>query len=117
MITIALYTAFCIVANACCVKIMHVLIQEGQLLGGWQRVLQRMDRSDDKLLNALTKPLGYCEFCFSHLLSVIGFIVFITFMNSTDLWAFNIAASIVWYMVYVSCSTILSLYFLTQLFK
>lgn len=117
MALFALYTVIIIIANACSVKIMHALIQPDQLLGFWDKVLHKMDKSDSKVLNMLVKPLGWCELCFSHFLTVIGFVIYYLFMSQCDLWILNIYTSIIWYMVYVSCGTILSLYFLTQVFK
>lgn len=126
MIAFLLYTAMAILANACIVKILHLSIQPGQWLDtllGWQGKLQRWDM-EGKIFRA--KAGGYCELCFSHIISFAGFWVYVFFMNTVlHMWVSAqidsvygwILINLTWYLVYISIATNASLYFITKLFQ
>lgn len=126
MMTILLYTVLAIVANACITKILHISTQPGQWLDTllhWQKRLQQWD-IQGKIFRS--KAGGYCELCFSHLLAFAGYWVYVFFMNAavgmwiahvSDGWLLFITINLVWYLVYVSISTNLGLYFITKLFQ
>jgi len=126
MMTFLLYTLVAILANACIVKILHVSIQPGQWLDtllNWQEKLQRWDM-EGKVFRS--KAGGYCELCFSHLLSLAGYWVYVAFMNTVlNMWVTAhiygvfgwILINLVWYLVYISIATNLGLYFITKLFQ
>lgn len=105
------YTTIALLANACIVKILHISIQYGQWLGIWQKYLARWDEMGNVFM---AKAGGLCEACFSHALTFIFFWVYLIAM----LHVFDIVwyAWILWYFIYVSIGTILSLYFITKLF-
>lgn len=126
MYTFLLYTILAWLANACLIKILHTSIQPGQWLDSllhWQQRLQQWDMEGKVFL---AKAGGYCELCFSHLLTAAGFWVYVWFMNSVmGAWISDglhhilpaLLANILWYFVYVSIGTNLSLYFIVKLFQ
>lgn len=113
MMTVLLYTVFALIANACFVLIMYISIQPTQWLGAWDKVLSNMDKKGI----VWVKPLGYCELCFSHMMTFFLFWVYAFFMTDNGLWHFGVISSIIWFLVYDVIGTILSLYFVTKLFK
>ena len=98
-------------------KIVFFSIQDDQWLDelfNWQYRLRKWSEQNKWWV----KPLGYCEMCFSHLMAVVGFIVYCLFMTQANLWSIDHwVLYMVWYLVYVSISTNLSLYFIVKLFK
>lgn len=78
MLKFMLITAFAVFFSISFTKILHILIQPGQLLGDlfWQKMLDRLDRSKYPIAKSLAKPLGDCELCFSHLCQLISFIIY-----------------------------------------
>lgn len=106
------YTILAWLAIASLTKVLHFSIQPGQWLDSWQKVLHKIDLSK---YSSLSKPLGYCEMCFAHLLAFIGFIVYTAFVSSLNAWVLNWWQSIIWYMVFVPISTILNVYFIKKL--
>jgi hypothetical protein len=126
MMSFLLYTVLAILANACIVKILHISIQPGQWLDTllhWQQRLQQWDMEGRIFL---AKAGGYCELCFSHLLSFLGYWAYVFFMNvvmnqwivyTADGWIVFILANLIWYLVYISIATNLGLYFITKLFE
>lgn len=57
-------------------RIIWPSIQQDQIFGKWQDVLQRMDENG---YGSAAKFLGYCELCFSHFCTILSFIVFVVF--------------------------------------
>jgi hypothetical protein len=106
-----LYTVIALIANASMVKIIHISIQPGQWLGIWQKQLAKWDEKGNMFL---AKAGGLCEVCFSHAMTFIFFWVYLISM----VHVFDIVwyAWILWYFIYVSIGTILSLYFINRLF-
>ncbi len=126
MIIFLLYTIIALISNASLAKILFISIQRGQWLDkllGWQNRLLRWDLEG---LRSLAKIGGYCELCFSHVLSFIGFWAYVLFMNKVaGLWIsaispnmiVTITINLIWYLVYISLATNLSLYFIVKLFQ
>lgn len=100
--------------------ILFMSIQQGQwldLIFSWQKKLREWDISGTTKGMILSKILGYCELCFSHLMAFIGFwvtlaLIITIFDVNIPIWIYFI-----WYVVQVSISTNLNLYFITKLFK
>ncbi len=121
-----LYTIIAWLANASLIKIVHVSIQPGQWLDSllhWQQRLQKWDMEGKTFL---AKAGGYCELCFSHLLTFAGYWIYAAFMyGALDVRISNglhniigiILVNILWYFVYVGIGTNLALYFITRLFE
>lgn len=113
------------IATACIAKVFFVATQEGQLLGKWQQVLRKWDISGTASGMLLSKIGGYCELCYSHAWGLIGFIVYATFTGGViGIWPpswgglfLDILLNVVWAVVFVHTSTIVTLYFITKLFK
>ena len=100
--------------------ILFVSIQSEQwldLLFKWQNKLRNWDTSGTIKGMILSKILGYCELCFSHLIAFLGF--WITLIMTLNLFDLNIDwwIYIFWYIIQVSISTNINLYFITKLFK
>ncbi len=126
MILFLAYTIVAWIATASVVKVLHISIQPGQWLDkllNWQQRLQAWDMHGNEFA---AKVGGYCEACFSHLLSFAAFWVYLFFMNAVlgvwitdgvDGWWIKAVANAVWYLVYVSVATNLSLYFIVKLFN
>lgn len=117
MITFLLYTLLAIIANACLAKLLFFSIQDGQWLDNllnWQYRLRKWAEKG----RWFVKPLGYCEMCFAHFISLLGFVVYCVFMSVAHLWTLpHWSLDITWYFAYVGISTNLSLYFIVKLFK
>lgn len=126
MITFLLYTLLAWLANACIIKILHTSIQPGQWLDTllhWQQRLQQWDMEGKAFF---VKAGGYCELCFSHLLTAAGFWIYLLFMNGVaGIWISDglqyllpaVLVNILWYLVYVSVGTNLAWYFIVKLFQ
>ena len=125
MLMFLLYTILALVANASLVKILHISIQPGQwidMLFGYQKRLQQWDLNGNILLSKIG---GNCEVCFSHILTFIGYWLYMLFMNivadiwitdAVDNWFWVVFGNVLWYLLYVSVGSMLSLYFITKLF-
>lgn len=125
MLMFLLYTILALVANASLVKILHISIQPGQwidMLFGYQKRLQQWDLNGNILLSKIG---GNCEVCFSHILTFIGYWLYMLFMNTVadvwitdtvDNWFWVVFGNVLWYLLYVSIGSMLSLYFITKLF-
>jgi hypothetical protein len=126
MITFLLYTLIAFLANACLAKIIFISIQPGQWLDkllNWQQRLRHWDMQGKTFL---VKAGGYCELCFSHLISFISFWCYLLFSKVVlNFWITAeassiiavIAVNIIWYLIYISIATNLSLFFITKSFK
>ncbi len=124
MIAFLLYTIVGLIANACLAKILFISIQQGQWLDsllGWQKKLQKWDRKGKMFL---VKAGGYCELCFSHAVTFVCFWCYVLFMNSVihywltdevNNWITTCTINIIWYLVYISTGTNLSLYLLNKM--
>ena len=125
MIIFCLYTIIAWLANASLVKILHISIQPGQwidTLFNYQKHLQEWDLRGNIFLS---KVGGNCEVCFSHTLTFFGYWVYVVFMNMVlNVWISDslevmwqiLLVNIVWYLVYASIGSMLSLYFIVKLF-
>lgn len=119
--TFLIYTILWMLGAGSFAKILHVSIQDGEWLGGWKKVLRKIDASK---WGALSKPLGLCEICFAHMIAFLSFWCYVLFMSGLGLWAIhsdvmvmNIFLHLVWYIIYISITTQLGLYFIVKLFK
>jgi len=120
-----LWTAIFWVGIASVAKVFHISTQEGQLLGAWQKQLRAWDTRGDKSGQFYAKIGGYCELCYSHAFSLLGFIIYAFFMNGVlGLWVpgwgglvLDIVFNLVWFFAFVHTSTILTLFFIVKLFK
>jgi hypothetical protein len=126
MTVFLLYTIMALIVNASLAKILYISIQSGQWLDKllhWQYRLQQWDIEGKEFL---AKAGGYCELCFSHAVTVLGFTFYTFFMNTVvGVWVSEgqedvcaaLAVNIIWYFAYVSVGTNLSLYFIIKLFQ
>ncbi len=123
--TFLLYTIIAWLANASLVKILHISIQPGQWIDALFDYQKRLLNWDIKGKLVLSKAGGNCEVCFSHILTFFGFWVYVLFMNKVlhvwitdgiDGWIWVLLVNMMWYLVYVSIGSMLSLYFITKLF-
>ena len=62
-----------ILSSACLSYVLFQMIQPDQILGGWQKVL---DKVYSKSI-PLAMLLGHCYKCFAHLIGLIGFILYL----------------------------------------
>jgi hypothetical protein len=122
-----LFTLLFLLAGACWVKVMYISTQEGQWLGGWQKVLAKLHATGHY---GLAKMWGDCEVCFSNFLTMLWYIPYSLFMNKclgfwiTDLLPTGslhlpllILTNLIWFLVFSCTGAILSLYILVKLFK
>jgi hypothetical protein len=126
MITFLLYTALALLANGCLARIIFTSIQPGQwldILLNWQNRLQQWDRQGKAFL---VKAGGYCELCFSHAITFLCYWGYAFTMqlaigewitSSVTNTGATVIINIVWYLVYVSIGTNLSLHFISKLHK
>lgn len=122
--TVFAFALVFLLSTAAIAKVIFITIQPGQIFGGWQRVLNKLNDAHSRFANAIYRPLGGCEICFSHMLGVISYALFAGFIyyvlgswpfNMTnDLWV-NIGTNFVGYMMYVCTSTVLSTYAITRI--
>lgn len=122
--TLVGFACIFLVCTAAIVKTAYITIQPGQIFGGWQHVLNRLNESQGRIANALFKPLGGCEFCFAHMFAVISyalFVLFITYilgswpLHMTGNFWINAGVNVVGYLMYVCTSTVLSTLAITRL--
>jgi len=98
--------------------ILFISTQQGQWLGKWQNVLRKLDLSGTKTGLILSKIGGYCELCFSHFIGFLSFWIYLyTNLHLIGLPVINIFIWFIWYLIYISISTNVNLYFITKLFK
>lgn len=126
MLQFLLYTIIAWLATACLTKILFISIQPGQWLDkllNWQQRLREWDMQGKEFL---VKAGGLCEVCFSHMITFLSFWAYVFFMNQVlQVWVTNplegffpmIVVNVIWYLCYVSIGSILSLYFITKLFR
>lgn len=121
-----IYTIVAWLANACIAKILYISIQPGQWLDKLLNWQERLHKWDLQGYEFLVKNGGLCELCFSHIVSFIGFWVYLLFMQTVigywitapvDNTIICMLVNVIWYLGYVAISTNLSLYFITKLFQ
>lgn len=98
MLVFIIYTCFFILASIGVFKFLIYATAEGNFLGGWQKVLDRIygyNRNAAKLL-------GACGMCFAHLCSMVAFIVYVAML--WDIWIWNWWQSVIWYFLFVGLS-------------
>lgn len=113
-------TLFFIIGNAALAFLLFIAIQKDQILDKvfkWQKMLRNLDLKGTTNSTLISKALGYCEFCFSHLMSFVGFWFYLTFVLAMDSGFKYWFIWIIWYFLYVPTTTILSLYFIKKLFQ
>lgn len=62
--------------------VLFNMIQEGQLLGGWQNVLERIYKEN----RLLAMFLGDCDKCFSNFIGQVSFIIFLVLEYNLQWW-------------------------------
>jgi len=87
-----------VIGSACLCFVLHAAIQEGQILGAWQKVLTKLYAKHDNW----EKFLGGCYMCFSHFIAILTFIPYAIF-NLSGWWLFL-------YLLYVPTVIVCSLY-------
>ncbi len=126
MLTFLLYTIIALVANASLVKVLHISIQPGQWIDTLFKYQKRLHEWDVNGNVFLSKVGGNCEVCFSHILTFTGYWLYMLFMNTVadvwitdtvDSWLWVVFGNVLWYLLYVSIGSMLSLYFITKLFS
>lgn len=106
-------TLLFIIGNATLAFILYMSIQKDQifdLLFKWQNMLRKFDISGTRTGLILYKILGGCLLCFSHLLSFVGFWLYLLFVVELNAGFSAFWMWIIIYFVYVPTSTTLSLY-------
>jgi hypothetical protein len=117
MMIFFLLTVFALIGIACLTKVIFFSIQPDQWMDqlfGWQNTLDKFGNKSGVWNAIVYKILGGCSFCFAHLMSFIGFIVYVLIIYSNGFWpnfetvfgqwAFNFG----WYFIFVPTSTVLS---------
>jgi len=79
MLTFLAIYFMCIFTSACVTYVLYEAIQEGEALGAWQKVLAKLYA---KGLYNTEKFLGGCYKCFSHLIGILSFAVYV-FINES----------------------------------
>lgn len=106
MILFFIYTVCFLASAGCFAKLLKYATQKGQLFGKWQDILIRLDEGG---YTWAAKPLGLCDMCFSHLMAVLFFVVYVFFVLSYAHWPFGVFGSIVWYLFFVPVSSVINL--------
>lgn len=126
MLLFLLYSVLALVANAALAKILYISIQPGQWLDtllNWQARLQQWDMQGKSFL---VKAGGYCELCFSHLITFVCYWCYVLFsVQVLHMWittpvdnvVMAVVINIIWYLVYISLGTNLSLLFIVRPLK
>lgn len=109
---ILIYTLIALLVNMCIVKIAYILIQHGQMLGAWQKVIRKV--SENKNWDWLAKPMGACEVCFSHVVTFINFWVYAALMISNNFWIGGVFNNIIMYISFVSVGAMFGTYMITK---
>lgn len=120
-----LTTLFFLIGTAFFAKVIFFSIQQDQwldMLFDWQNRLERLGNKSGAWNAILYKAGGACQFCFGHAIALISF-TFYVLVNTycLRLWPHfeTITAqcifSVVWYMLYVSTSTVISTLTITRL--
>lgn len=119
-------SVFFIFGTAFLANILHFITQEKQLLDlifNYQKRLEKIGSKSGFINTALYKILGGCFICFSHFVSVISFVVFCCFFVTKGEWfstlqSFSgIVINALYYLIYVTSSTSLSMIDTKWLFK
>lgn len=113
-------TIFFIIGNAALAFLLFMSIQKDQLFDkifNWQKMLRNFDLKGTTKGWALSKFLGYCELCFAHFISFIGFWFYLILVLLLDSGFKFWFIWVIWYFLYVPTTTILSLYFIKKLFQ
>ncbi|WP_312208275.1 hypothetical protein [Empedobacter sp.] len=100
--------------------ILFMSIQKGQwldLLFNWQDKLRKWDVSGTKKGLFLSKIFGFCELCFSHLVSFVAFWFLLVGVSMQYDLHFPIFIYVIWYFIQVPLQTVFNLFFITKLFK
>lgn len=111
MILFFIYTVCFLAAAACFAKLLKYSTQRGQIFGRWQNVLVKLDENG---YTWAAKPLGLCDMCFSHLLAVLFFAVYVLFVVTYAYWPYGLFGSIVWYLFFVPVSSVLNLFLIRK---
>jgi hypothetical protein len=116
-----LYTIVAAIGTGCFIaEILWPSIQQDQIFGRWQNVLDNLSR---KGYGDVAKFLGHCELCFSHFISVLSYIVFYLFCKhvlgywltqNVDILALKILFSLGWWFIYGGISVTISLWLLRR---
>lgn len=98
LLTFAIYTFLFILGSMGIFKFLLIATQEGQFLGKWQVALDWVYARN----RYAAKLLGHCAICFAHLISILGFVVYVAML--WDIWVWNWWQSIIWYFIFVGIS-------------
>lgn len=105
---LASITILFIIATSGLTYVLYNMIQPGNLLEGWQRVLERV-YSYNRFLEMF---LGGCDKCFANMVSQISFIIYLIVQYNTKwLGLWNI---LIWFVYFTSC-IILSVFIINYL--
>jgi len=88
-------------------------IQKGQIFGGWQEVLRRLDLKGSQFY----KLLGGCKLCTAQFFTILSYLAFAAFTSATGLFPFGAIHLLTWYLVYVPIGAIVTFLFLTKIIK
>lgn len=102
------YTIFCLLGTASFLKIFHIAIQPGQILGWWGDHLMKLER-DGHLF--LSKAGGMCETCFSFWFSAFMLPLYLIIVD----FPFPIWGAIIWCFFYHAISTTVTLWILKNI--
>lgn len=95
-----------IVMTPCLTYVLFNMIQEGQLLGGWQRVLDKVYAKN----RFLAMFLGDCDKCFSNFIAHVTLFIYLIIQYNNDFWGWW---DILLYFTYVPLNIVLSVFILT----
>lgn len=113
-------TILFILGNASLAFMLFMSIQQDQWIDKlfkWQKMLREYDLKGTASGMALYKVLGGCELCFAHLISFLGYWVYLVFIFLLQTEVRHWAIWVIFYFIYVPLTTNVSLYFIKKLYK
>ncbi|KAB1228444.1 hypothetical protein [Chryseobacterium viscerum] len=113
-------TILFILGNASLAFILFMSIQKDQWIDKlfkWQSMLRNFDVKGTPSGMAAYKILGGCELCFAHLISFMGYWVYLLLMFILKMDYAHWFVLVIWYFIYVPLTTNISLYFIKKLYQ
>ncbi|ROI05445.1 hypothetical protein EGI16_03400 [Chryseobacterium sp. G0240] len=113
-------TILFILGNASLAFILFMSIQKDQWLDKlfkWQKMLRDFDIKGTPTGMAAYKILGGCELCFAHLISFLGYWVYLVFIFLLQTEVRHWAIWVIFYFIYIPLTTNVSLFFIKKLYQ
>lgn len=101
------YTALFVLFGVCLFKFLFTAIQEGQMFGKWQGVIDKLYTVN----RGASMLLGGCGICFAHFISIVTFALLVVFQ---PIWIFNWWQSVIFYMIFVTITWFFAIRFIPK---